>query len=168
MKYHHALNKASILRAQLAPHCERIVVAGSIRRMKEEIKDIELVAIPKLQGSGLFCDNPIHCEGFGRTVLQHRILKGDPWTGKFIQFELADGTHVDLFTTTAAQWGYILTLRTGSAEHNIKLVQRLKANGYTLGDGLVRWKGEPLQLPTEEEVFRRAGLRYVEPQFRAA
>jgi len=43
------------IRNQLAAHCERIEIAGSIRRRKaDDIKDVEIVCIPKPYGVGLF------------------------------------------------------------------------------------------------------------------
>lgn len=169
MDYHTALAKAARLRDHLAPHCERIVIAGSIRRQKPEPKDIELVAIPFQAPVDLFGDENGHCPAFGEALQQvGRIVQGCPVHGKGIKLVLHDGTAVDLFTCTRENWGYILTLRTGSAEHNVKLVQRLKANGYECRDGRILWKGAPRETPDEASVFKMAGLAYVEPQHRAA
>ena len=46
MKYEEALKIAEEVKALLAPHCLRIEIAGSIRRKKPEVKDIEIVAYP--------------------------------------------------------------------------------------------------------------------------
>ncbi len=45
---------ASALVADLEPYCARIQVAGSIRRRKEMVGDIEIVAIPRYEPDGLF------------------------------------------------------------------------------------------------------------------
>ncbi len=47
MQLDKALEIAEKTKELLAPYCERIEIAGSIRRKKPEVKDIELVAIPK-------------------------------------------------------------------------------------------------------------------------
>lgn len=164
MKLDTALFRAVDLRRILAPHCERILIAGSIRRQKAEVKDIELVCIPK-RGGGMFGED--FSEGF--TTAVHRCLqvqKGSAVNGRYIKGFAYSGTKVDLFTCTPDNWGYILTLRTGSAEHNIKLVQRLAANGYRCKDGQVWWRGTVVPLPTEFDVFRRAGLPWTEPKDR--
>lgn len=169
MQYHEALAKAAHVRDALAPWCERITIAGSIRRQKPEVKDIEIVAIPQQAPVDLFGNELGHCEGFRIAVHSlGTVTSGSTVDGKLIKVLLHDGTKLDLFTTTAAQWGYILTLRTGSKEHNMKLMARLKANGYDPHDGAIRWKGEPLPSEDEATVFKRAGLAYVEPQHRAA
>ncbi len=54
MLYEQALEIAERTKALLAPHCERIEIAGSIRRKKPHVKDIEIVAIPKSYNIGLF------------------------------------------------------------------------------------------------------------------
>ncbi len=54
MKLDKALEIAERTKKLLAPYCERIEIAGSIRRKKPEVKDIELVAIPKLENQSIF------------------------------------------------------------------------------------------------------------------
>lgn len=49
-----ALKIAEAVLKELGPHCERIAIAGSVRRRKPEVKDIEIVAIPKPYETGLF------------------------------------------------------------------------------------------------------------------
>ena len=72
-KYPHAEAQAIAQEVveQLRPHCERIVVAGSIRRKKSEVGDIEIVAIPKPYSSGLF-EN-----GLAKVVNQWKKIKGE-------------------------------------------------------------------------------------------
>lgn len=45
MKLEQALEIAEKVKALLAPHCERIEIAGSIRRKKPDVKDIEIVGL---------------------------------------------------------------------------------------------------------------------------
>lgn len=54
MKLDKALEIAERIKELLAPYSERIEIAGSIRRKKPEVKDVELVAIPKPYDVGLF------------------------------------------------------------------------------------------------------------------
>ncbi len=166
MLHPEALRRALDLLNEFAPHCSRVAIAGSIRRVKHECKDIELVTIPLKEPTNLFGSEFGHCQGFGLAVTKYRLTQGHLVTGKHIKFTLPDGIKVDLFTTTADNWGWIFLLRTGSLDFNKMLIARLKSNGYTCDEGHVWWKGAPLILPDEQTVFARAGLAFVAPQFR--
>jgi len=54
MPFVEALAAACAIKEMLAPYCERIEIAGSVRRKKPYCKDIEIVAIPKPYDVGLF------------------------------------------------------------------------------------------------------------------
>ena len=54
MKYEEAIEIAEKVKTLLLPHCERVEIAGSVRRKKTDVKDIEIVAIPKPFDTGLF------------------------------------------------------------------------------------------------------------------
>jgi len=169
MDYKTALDTANHLVERFAPHCERIAIAGSIRRKKHLVKDIELVCIPKQEPTGLFEMDMQHSMGFAALCLELSRggwKKGHTGNGKFIAINTATGLRIDLFTTTADNWGYILTLRTGSAEHNMRLLHGLKGNGYQCKDGHITWKGEPRHMLDEQDVFAAAGMKWVDPQFR--
>ena len=69
MEYQRAKQAADYLLKQLKPHCEKIEIAGSIRRLKQTgIKDVELVAIPKTEKSGLFGNSETRSDGFIKAV----------------------------------------------------------------------------------------------------
>jgi DNA polymerase/3'-5' exonuclease PolX len=61
---------ADKLIADLSPHCDRIEVAGSVRRQKPECGDIELVAIPKPYGVGIFES------GIATVLDKYEVVKG--------------------------------------------------------------------------------------------
>ncbi len=54
MMHDRALAIAAKIRTELEPFCDRIEIAGSIRRKKPNVKDVEIVAIPKPYETGLF------------------------------------------------------------------------------------------------------------------
>lgn len=164
---------ADAIVAEFAPGCERIEIAGSIRRKKEIVNDIEIVAIPKLttdlfgvpDGGTLLA--PIiakHVEG-GRL---ERIKGGD----KYQQYHVVKSRcKLDLFLADAETWGCIFTIRTGSANFSHQLVTPQSQNGYCpngmrfQGGRLLR-NGAAIPTPEEADVFRELGLARVEPKDR--
>lgn len=153
----------------LRPLCDRIEVAGSVRRQKAEVGDVEIVCIPKAQfdlvGQAYRTDKDIE-HALYQAGLQFR--KNGP---KFKQFDVGDG-RCDLFLTTPEQWGVIFTLRTGSAEFSHRLVMPKALGGMLPGylrvqEGrLVHVDGQVLETPEEEDVFRALGLSWVAPEMR--
>lgn len=148
---------------QLEPHCYRIQIAGSIRRKKAEVKDIEIVAIPKIYDTGLFES------GIATVVNQWEKVKGELEWGKckYTQRILPEGIKLDLFFATPKNWGLQLAIRTGSADysHHVLATGWVK-RGYKSVDGML-WRNG-IECPTEEEIdlFNRIGIPYVEPNER--
>ncbi len=162
---------AEALKDQLAPFCDRIEIAGSIRREKPFVHDIELVAIPKVElvESDLFGGEvPKRMKAFCETLLGfgwHKL--GDPTNGKYVKIELHEGICLDLFMCVPQNWGYIFMLRTGSSWFNEHImIKRLKDRYYEPKDGWVNLKGNSLHTPEELDVFDLMKLEPVEPQFR--
>lgn len=151
---------AERIKAELSPHCDRIEIAGSIRRKKPIVKDIELVAIPKPFEVGLFSS------GIALVVNKWEKVKGD-LPCKYTQRILPDGIKLDLFFADPENWGLIFAIRTGSAEYSHKVLAAgwVKA-GYQSRDGYL-WHGRDKYNCREEvDLFNRIGLKYVEPEFR--
>jgi len=181
--YAEALVAALSLRAKLQPYCDRIEVAGSIRRRCEMVGDIELVGIPTMRiEQGLF--GPV---GKGVSILDEHLAKfpeiyQQVRAGERLKELHFEGYQVDLFLTTPEQWGVIFTLRTGSADFSKWLVtSRLKGGGRmdcrTVNDGRV-WRlveqeapfaapiREPMETPEERDVFEALGMDWVPPEKR--
>lgn len=177
--------KALEIATALGPHAERLEVAGSIRRGKPWVKDIDLVVIPKMQSkNALFDDvtelaNTDFYKAVQDTLLSvtsegPRLLRGNasihPHAG-------ATATAVDIYIATPESWATLLLIRTGSAEHNIWMCSRAKACGGKLhadGSGLeVPGQYDAIQQRTvnarvihardEEEIFKAMGIPYAEP-----
>ena len=162
MKLDEARAIAERVLAELTPHCERIEIAGSIRRSKPDVKDIEVVAIPRTRVSGLFQDIVERDPAFCRAVDQWERIKGTS-TGKYTQ-RLVDGISLDLFTATAENWGLILAIRTGSAEfsHNV-LAAGWVRRGYHSSGGMLHRGGTPVEVREERELFELVGVEWVDP-----
>jgi DNA polymerase/3'-5' exonuclease PolX len=163
MKHAEALILAEDAWHALKPFCKRIVIAGSIRRLKPECKDVELVAIPRMVPSGLFGDALEVDPEFCAVVRQWPKVKGEP-TGKYTQRVLHGGMKLDLFLTTREQWGWQLAVRTGSAVFNRDvLLPALKARGYRSYEGALHRGIQVIPAAEETDVWRMSGLPWMEP-----
>lgn len=180
-----ALKLAEELIALLGPFCERLEILGSIRRQRETIGDIELLAIPKT-------DENLQTDLFGEQVaspldllhihvdeLQHEIGIGkriddqgrQRW-GKRFKAAVYKGFPVNLFVCKPpAQFGVLKLIRTGSAEFSHRLMIPVERGGW-LPKGMwfsggVLWRdGIGIETPEEENVFAAIGRDYVPPELR--
>ena len=165
---------------RLRPHCERVQIAGSIRRGKERVKDIEIVASPLLYHEADLLGEQVTVNPFERYPWGYLgyVMKNGT---RYKQIALAgfsgqvEAISLDLLIVLPpAQWGVIYTIRTGPAEFSHWCVtQRKKGGGLpsncVVKDGGVHRVGDhrsPLQLipMTEElEFLDFLGLGWVEP-----
>jgi DNA polymerase (family 10) len=151
---------AERVKAQLAPHCARIEIAGSIRRRKPTVGDIEIVAIPKPYDVGLFAD------GIAPIVNQWPKVRGE-LPCKYTQRMLPDGIALDLFFATPDNWGLIFAIRTGSAEyaHHVLACGWVR-NGYRSVGGTLMQCGRAVTVREERDLFGLAGVEWVPPEAR--
>ncbi|HET8885572.1 MAG TPA: hypothetical protein VFM70_04375 [Salinimicrobium sp.] len=160
MEIQKALFIAERVKTLLAPHCIRIEIAGSIRRKKPEVKDIEIVAIPKPYQTGLFED------GIATVVNQWQKVKGD-LPCKYTQRILPEGIKLDLFFAEPGNWGLILAIRTGSAAYSHKILAAgWVKRGYKSEGGFLSASGKTIMIPEEIDLFTRLGLPFLEPEKR--
>ncbi len=165
--------------AKLRWGCERIEVAGSVRREKaHDIGDIELVAIPKFreEPANLFETRQVSVldEEIGRLGT---VLKGaGALSSKYKQVRVLGQYTVDLFIQPdPATWGVNFALRTGSVDFAKWLVTPASCGG-ALPVGMmvrearvwVRGRREPEETPEEMDFFRLLGLEWIEPRERDA
>lgn len=175
--YANAVGVAADLVNSLGVHFDRLEIAGSLRRKKKLVGDIELVGILRETKVGLF--------GFTETTplevifelmgqLRYQPIKaGD----KYIQF-VCQGTprlphrpNVDLFLCTPETWGCIFLIRTGSVEFSRKMVTKVSRGGWCPDDmrfldGRLLREGNLLDTPEETDVFRELGMAYIKPEYR--
>lgn len=164
MKLAQATEIAERIKALLGPRCERIEIAGSIRRRKVVVGDIEIVCIPKTFESGLFMggDTIVDPE-FCALVDRWPAVKGFP-TGKYTQRVLPEGINLDLFIARPENWGLILAIRTGSAEFSRHMLASgwVRA-GYCSFCGMIRKGEQAIPIREERELFDLIGLPWSEP-----
>ena len=175
MKIKLSLTQAKMLaekiRAELAPGCQRVEIAGSIRRQKQTVGDIEIVAIPKYTPSLLpevpgqsLLDMVLEV-----LVIQHRLIPGDKSGQNYKNFSIpaVDDLKLDLFITTPECWPVIFAIRTGSADFSRMLVTP-KAKGGLLPShlrvegGRVWDNGQAIALVSEADFLELCG-GWVEP-----
>jgi DNA polymerase/3'-5' exonuclease PolX len=172
---------ARSLAESLAPFCEQIEVAGSIRRIRPLIGDIELVAVPKVQEQqDLFGDSFRTTSELwlklDKLLKEQKITHGSPkrW-GKIMRtFQLktkrGQTYKVDLFTCFAENWGNTLLIRTGSREFSRWMVSQRRLGGALPNDVFHRdnrlfrigdTENEPLPMFTEKDWFDLCNLPFI-------
>jgi DNA polymerase/3'-5' exonuclease PolX len=163
--------------ADLEPHCERVAVAGSLRRQTAKVGDLEIVAIPKVVPGGLWgteVQNALWTHL--HTSEAYRFLKGDRPDARMHQLNLAAHAEVqlDLFLAQSDNWGWIYLLRTGSADFSQRILTLWKKrHGLWREPGsvdgrLVTRGGHPVATPEEEPIFAMLGMPFVAPEQRHA
>ena len=176
-----ALPAAKEICARLAPACERIAIAGSLRRGKSEVGDIEILFEPRMstRPDGLFDTRIISVADEAIEQLLHGgyFAKRPNKNGVFawgesnkLAIHTASGIPVDLFSTSEEKWWTALVIRTGSKETNLRLTtganklnRTLNAYGYGTTD---RKTGETTRATSEQDVFELCGVPYLEPKDR--
>jgi DNA polymerase/3'-5' exonuclease PolX len=125
MELYKATEIANKIAKALEPHCDKIHVAGSIRRQKQEVKDIEIVCIPKrIQKEDLFGKSgeyELSQHFINVTKMIGTALKGKP-EGRYMQIDTGKGILLDLFITTQEDYYRQFAIRTGPAEYSHKTI----------------------------------------------
>lgn len=161
MEYGKALPIVQGMVEQLRPYCERIEIAGSLRRGKSAVKDGEIVAIPK-PGLLAYVDEMVAHGGIDKAVY------GDKQTyrwGPLYRGMQVGEIKVELFLATEDNWGYQWWLRTGPAEANTWIMKYLsmKKAPVRARDGYWWWGDKKLRITSEEELFTLLGMPFVPP-----
>lgn len=163
---------AEQLKRLLDPACERITIAGSIRRQKPEVGDIELLCIPKyVEGIDILVDKLDSEIGalMEQGILDYRLNKrGSRVYGKKNKLLLhqESGIGVDIFSTTEECWPVALVVRTGGEKTNKEIASRALERGmqfHAYGRGFTFPSGRELICRSEADVFRAVGLAYRQP-----
>jgi DNA polymerase (family 10) len=156
------LNVASDVAEQIVaammtvPGCERCEHAGSLRRFRETIGDVDILAAAA--DSGPLMRALLELPGVTDVIAQ-----GEAKTSVRIR-----GLQVDLRVVPAECWGAAMLYFTGSQAHNVAIREiavrkKLKLSEYGLFDVE---SGEKLVSATEEEIYARLGMAWVPPPMR--
>lgn len=164
----------------LLPYCERLEIAGSLRRINKydsghdyKVSDIELCCIPRLIPTIDLFGNEIKRSSAldspaSPTRRIGKVLKnGD----KYKQIALPEGINLDLFIVTPpAQWGVLFALRTGPANYSRWLVTErpygAMPKGFRVSGGRLYDNGKAVETPEEIDFFKSIGLAFLAPSIR--
>ncbi len=136
-----------------------VSVAGSLRRMKETIGDIDILVSAERENW-----RRIH-EHFVRYPEVVKVLAKGETKSSIV---LRSGRQVDLRTVEPLNWGAALQYFTGSKEHNIRIRDIAKEKGLKVNEyGVFRADtGERLGGRMEEEVYELVGMEWIPPELR--
>lgn len=152
-----AMDLAERVVAALAggPGVERVAYAGSVRRMKDIVHDVDVLAVSSTPGELM---------EFFRTqpYVAEVIATGDKRT----TIRTHQGVQVDLRVVPASSWGAAMQYFTGSKEHNVRIREMAVKRGWKLSEyGL--FEGERvIASRTEEEIYGALGMPWIPPPLR--
>ena len=138
---------------------ENISVAGSIRRMKETIGDIDILVSAKKEHW-----KEIHEHFVKYSEITEVLAKGETKSSVVLK----SGRQVDLRTVEPESWGAALQYFTGSKQHNIRIRDIAKEKGLKVNEyGIFKADTEErLGGRTEEEVYNLLGMQWIPPEIR--
>jgi DNA polymerase (family X) len=143
---------------------ESVTPAGSLRRGKETIGDLDLL-VTLADGS----TSQKHVDALAEHILtfpgiEQKLAHGE----NKVSFTIRDGLQVDVRLLKKESFGAALLYFTGSKEHNVRLRGRANDMGWTLNEyQLATLKGEKrVAGRTEEEIYAKLKLDYIPPELR--
>jgi DNA polymerase (family 10) len=157
------LSRALVIADQIAgalrehPAADRVEVAGSIRRLADSVKDLDIVATASDPAalSAALAELP---------VIEEFFNGGDAGA----RASTHSGMKVDLRVVEPDQFGNVLQHLTGSQAHNVQLREMAVRKGLHVSEyGILDdASGETARCATEEEVYERLGLPWIPPELR--
>ena len=136
---------------------KKIDIAGSIRRWKDTVKDIDILAMSD--------DPEAAMQAFISLPHVRDVLMHGPTRSSVI---LTEGLQVDLRIVGPESYGAALAYFTGSKEHNVRLREMAVKKGLSINEyGIFRVRdNKKLGGENEEDAYRILGLQYVPPEMR--
>ncbi|MBB6429699.1 DNA polymerase/3'-5' exonuclease PolX [Algisphaera agarilytica] len=144
------------------PSIEKIEYAGSLRRGKETIGDVDIL----VASSGTDEQKKAIFDAFVNHVAVADVIAHGDTKASVRTHEESKGMQVDLRVVAPENFGAALMYFTGSKEHNVKMRERAIAQGMSLNEYSLSKDGEPIAGATEEDVFAAMNLAWVAPELR--
>jgi len=161
-----ALNEANKIVSILESHSKvkKVSVAGSVRRKREIIKNIDVVAEVDIKDSSeviqflsesTYIDSTLFSTELPLTVNQnHASIKSEI------------GMNVDIYFASNEEYPFILRYYTGSKEHNQELQKFAARKGFRLTEKNIFHDDEEVSCSSEKEIYSALGLSYIPPELR--
>ncbi|MBI4162048.1 MAG: DNA polymerase/3'-5' exonuclease PolX [Candidatus Aenigmarchaeota archaeon] len=130
-------------------------LAGSARRMKETVGDLDILAISSKAGKVMdyFCSMPNVIETISRGPTKASV-------------RLVNGLQVDLRVLPEKEYGSALMYFTGNKDHNVALRKIAIAKKMKLSEYGLFKNNKQIAGKTEEEVYNKLGMHYIPPEMR--
>ncbi|MBL4702809.1 DNA polymerase/3'-5' exonuclease PolX [bacterium AH-315-I18] len=141
------------------PGVEQVQYAGSLRRGKETIGDLDLLVAARAEDAPEISNCFVNLPGAGVTEI---LAQGQ--TKSSVRTE--HGVQVDLRIVLPENFGAALMYFTGSKEHNVSMRQRAIKMGMSLNEYALTKDDKPVAAKTEEDVFKALNLQWVAPELR--
>jgi DNA polymerase (family 10) len=157
--YPHAVAESTRVLADMRRHPDVLVaqVAGSVRRHREVIGDVDVVAAVRTSPAAV-------ASSFARAPGVRDVVGGG---GRSVSIRYVDGTRVDLHCVRPEQFGMALWRATGSAEHVAAVTAVAASRGLSIANDELRdAAGAVLPVPDEAALYAALGLAYVPPELR--
>ena len=140
------------------PDVERAEVAGSVRRRREVIRDVDIVAACSASPARV-------AQSFARAPGVREVMGGG---GRSLAIRFVDGTLLNLYCVAPARFALALWRATGSAEHVAELQARAAELGYAItdDDDLLDPSGTRVSVLEERDLYAALGLEWVPPELR--
>ena len=162
----YALNEANKIVSILESHSKvrKLSVAGSVRRKREIIKNIDIVAdvdikdrteVLQFLSKSTYTDSTLFSTNVPLIVNQnHASIKSEI------------GINVDIYFASSEEYPFILRYYTGSKEHNQELQKFAAKKGFHLSEKNLFHDNEEVSCSSEEEIYSALGLSYIPPELR--
>ena len=150
-----ALPLAENIKKRLMPKVKSIEIAGSLRRMKETIGDIDILVTSRQPRAV--------ADAFTSMEDVEKILAKGPTK---CSVRLKSGMQADLRIIEERSFGSALMYFTGSKDHNISLRKIAISKGMKLSEYGLFKRERQIAGKTEKEVYRKLGMQFIPPELR--
>jgi DNA polymerase (family X) len=139
-----------------APGVGEVELAGSLRRMRATVGDIDILAAAR--------DSSQVINAF---VKRKDVTNIRGMGGTKASVEFNNGLQAQLWVHPPEHWGTALVYATGSKDHNVRLREYALKKGFSLSEhSFKREDGSEVYCETEEEVYQSLGLPFIPPELR--
>ena len=144
------------------PGIDRVLPAGSLRRGRETVGDIDLLA------TGPACNQDVVAAAVEHTAAYPPIVELLAKGQNKVSFRLRTGLQVDVRLLPESCYGAALQYFTGSKMHNVSLRQRALKRGFTLSEYALASleDGSVVAAASEEEIYEALGMDCIPPELR--